>query len=185
MRSLARKSTLAVFVDTIIFFLFCLKKLFYLLSPYRRHFPISSTYEVRTFIRVTEFKFKQHKSEQPWLILFFFSSVFRQKVLTKLFPSEVESDSSDDDNDDDAGVETNSQFIVRTLDKDSQERSAEREKRKLSVAEGSVWHVGSATRLCCSFVRVDVFLRIWLDCIIRSSSSLLLSLFVLFLWRIF
>lgn len=60
---------------------------------------------------------------------------FRQKVLTKLFPSEVESDSSDDDNDDDAGVETNSQFIVRTLDKDSQERSAEREKRKLSVAE--------------------------------------------------
>lgn len=63
---------------------------------------------------------------------------FRQKVLTKLFPSEVESDSSDDDNDDDAGVETNSQFIVRTLDKDSQERSAEREKRKLSVAEESL-----------------------------------------------
>ena len=55
-----------------------------------------------------------------------------------MFSSEVESDSSDDDNDDDAGVETNSQFIVRTLDKDSQERSAEREKRKLSVAEGSV-----------------------------------------------
>lgn len=61
---------------------------------------------------------------------------FRQRVLTKLFPSEEDSDIDDNDDDDDDGdLETTSQSSVRTVKQDSPEIPTESGKRKLSDVE--------------------------------------------------
>ena len=87
-------------------------------------------------------------------------SVFRQRVLTKLFPSEEESDSDDDDEEEEEDVKKTSQASVRTENTASHETLTEGEKRKLSEAEGSFsLNIYLPGFLKTGLVKISCFLR--------------------------